>query len=138
MTHLSGHTQGRQRRQVPAIFLKSRCRYRPAFFSRYLNTHALLHASLPLYMNDYIPSSIPKWAPVGPNRGPTVPNWGPTGAHMECCLGYLYQRCYTCWVQYLVFRFLMIRKDSCTYLLQRCQSSGNIRDSGNYKNGEKL
>ena len=32
------------------------------------------------------PSSIPKWAPVRPIRGPFGPNWGPTRAHMECCL----------------------------------------------------
>ena len=31
-------------------------------------------------------SSIPKWV-VGPNWGPPWPNHGPTGAHMECCLG---------------------------------------------------
>ena len=33
------------------------------------------------------PSSIPKWAPVGPVRGPFGAQLCPTGAHMECCLG---------------------------------------------------
>ena len=43
-----------------------------------------------LTFNIVAPSSIPKWAPVGPNWDPTWPNRGPTGApgaHMECCLG---------------------------------------------------
>ena len=29
----------------------------------------------------------PSRAHPGPIWGPTLPNWGPTGAHMECCLG---------------------------------------------------
>ena len=29
----------------------------------------------------------PSQAHPGPIWGPTLPNWGPTGAHMECCLG---------------------------------------------------
>ena len=29
----------------------------------------------------------PSQAHPGPIRGPTLPNWGPTGAHVECCLG---------------------------------------------------
>ena len=38
------------------------------------------------------PSSIPKWAPVGPIRGPFGAQLCPTGAHMECCLGTCHDR----------------------------------------------
>ena len=30
----------------------------------------------------------PSQAHPGPIWHPTLPNWGPTGAHMECCLGF--------------------------------------------------
>ena len=57
----------------------------------------------------YIPKQHSQMGPSrahpGPIWGPTLPNWGPTGAHMKCCLGWYVKLKVLLWSKILELTF---------------------------------